>query len=67
VLNNNASDLTVRAFCERVPRAFGASCYRSIGFMVRLQHPDAAGKQEACRQFATKLDDYQQCLSQAGA
>jgi hypothetical protein len=66
VLNNNASDLTVRAFCERVPPAFGASCYRSIGFMVRLQHPDAADKQEACRQFATKLDDYQQCLSQAG-
>ena len=66
VLNNNPSDLTVSAVCDSVRHQFAASCYRTIGFMVGLQHPDAAGKQEACRQFAVKEDAYAQCLSRAG-
>lgn len=71
VLNNNPSDLTVSAVCDSVSRTFMASCYRTIGFMVGLQHSDTAGRQAgrqaACRQFAPKADDYAQCLSQAGA
>jgi mono/diheme cytochrome c family protein len=67
VLNNNPSDLTAKAFCNTVRAAFRDTCYRTIGFMVGLQHPDAAGRQEACRQFATNADNYAQCLSQAGA
>ena len=65
-INNNAVDLTAKSFCAGVGGMFRSSCYRTIGFMVGLQHPDAAGKQQACRQFATTAGDYAQCLSQAG-
>jgi len=66
-LNNNPSDLTVQAFCDNVMGTFRSSCYGAIGFMVGIQHPDVAGKQEACRQFATTTGDYAECLSRAGA
>ena len=65
VLNNNPSDLTAKGFCASGRDVFRSTCYRTIGFMVALQHPDEAGRQEACRQFATNADDYEQCLSQA--
>ena len=65
VLNNNPSDLTAKGFCAGVSDAFRGTCYQTIGFMVALQHPDVAGRQEACRQFASNADDYEQCLSQA--
>jgi mono/diheme cytochrome c family protein len=67
VLNNNSTDLTVKAFCNTVRVASRNTCYRAIGFMVALQHPDAAGRQEACRQFATNAENYAQCLSRAKA
>jgi cytochrome c553 len=65
VLNNNPSDLTAKGFCAGGKDAFRGTCYRAIGFMVALQHPDTTGRQEACRQFATNANDYEQCLSQA--
>ena len=65
VLNNNPSDLTAKGFCAGVRDAFRSTCYRTIGFMVALQHPDAPGRQEACRTFAENAGDYEQCLSQA--
>jgi mono/diheme cytochrome c family protein len=65
VINNNAQDLSAKAFCETVKSQFRDYCFFGIGSILGTQHADAAGKQAACEQFA-QGEDLRQCLMGAG-
>ena len=65
ILNNNSQDFGAKVLCENVQPRFRARCYFGIGSILGTQHSDAAGKQQACAQFA-KGKDLEDCLDGAG-
>ena len=65
ILNNNSRDFGAKELCENVQQKFRARCYFGIGSILGTQHADAAGKQQACAEFA-KGKDYEDCLDGAG-
>lgn len=66
VMNNNPQDPNGKALCEIVKPKFRAYCFFGMGTILGTQHSDAAGKQEACGQWA-KGEDLAQCMTGAGA
>jgi cytochrome c553 len=64
MMNNDSTDLRGREFCTKVKQRFRLYCFRGLGTIFGTQHPDEAGRQEACARFA-RGRDFKACMEGA--